>query len=158
MKIILLKDVKKLGKKFDLKNVKPGYARNFLIPGKLAILAKKANMVWREKQVEIIKKEKEKIIEGKKKLREKVKDFSLEIKVKTGIKGELFEKINQEKIVKALKAEGFSLSKNEILLKESIDKIGEFPVKINLGDNIETKIKVNILKESKKKEKKIAAK
>jgi len=43
-------------------------------------------------------------------------------------------------------------------LKESIDKIGEFPVKINLGDNIETKIKVNILKESKKKEKKIAAK
>jgi len=115
-------------------------------------------MVWREKQVEIIKKEKEKIIEEKKKLREKVKDFSLEIKVKTGIKGELFEKINQEKIVKALKAEGFSLSKNEILLKESIDKIGEFPVKINLGDNIETKIKVNILKESKKKEKKIAAK
>jgi len=97
MKIILLKDVKKLGKKFDLKNVKPGYARNFLIPGKLAILAKKANMVWREKQVEIIKKEKEKIIEEKKKLREKVKDFSLEIKVKTGIKGELFEKINQEK-------------------------------------------------------------
>jgi len=151
MKIILLKDVTKVGKKLDLKNVKPGYARNFLIPRRLAILATKPNLVWRENQIEILREERDKIIEEKKKLREKLKDFTLKIKVKTGIKDELFEKINREKIVKALESEGFRLSESAVLLKEPINKIGEFPLKINLGDNIETRIKLIILKERERK-------
>lgn len=151
MKIILLKDVEKLGKRLDLKNAKPGYARNFLIPRKLAIPATKVNFKWQAREIEVIKKEKEKILEKKKKLEEKLKDFILKIKVKTGIKGELFEKINKEKIVKSLKEKDFDMVEDNIQLKEPIEKIGEYPLKINLEDGIETKIKIIVLKETQKK-------
>jgi len=153
MKVILLENIEKLGTKLDLRRVKPGYARNFLIPQKLAIPATKANLIWRDREINIIEKEKEKVIEKKKKLKEKLKDFVLKIKVRTGIKGELFEKINREKIVKTLRLEGFNLEKDNIQLKEPIDKIGEYPIKIIFGGGLETKIKLIVIKENQKKTK-----
>lgn len=146
MKIILLKDVKKLGQKFEIKNVKPGYARNFLIPQKLAILATKENLIWCERERQKIEREKEKREKEKLLLLEKLKNFQLEIGAKTGIKGELFEKITEEKIAEFLKEKGALVKKENIILKEPIKRVGEYEVKVSLGEKLETKIKVIIKK------------
>jgi len=123
MKIILLENIEKIGKKFDLKRVKSGYARNFLIPKRLAIPATKSNLSWRDREIQKIKKEEEKVLKEKQELKEKLKDFTLRIKTRAGIKGELFEKVNREKIVKALASEGFNLNKNNIQLFYERNKI-----------------------------------
>ncbi|MFH0987363.1 MAG: 50S ribosomal protein L9 [Patescibacteria group bacterium] len=151
MKIILLRSIENLGKKFDVKNVKPGYARNFLIPQKLAIPANIPNLNWQKKGLENIKREKERLLKVREALGEKIKGLVLEIRVKTGVKGELFEKINQEKIARLLKEKGFEVDKSSILLKEPLSKIGEYSLKIKLEEGIETKVKLIISKEGKEK-------
>lgn len=154
MKIILLKDVQKLGKRLDLKKVKPGYARNFLIPQELAIAATKNNLAWREREVQKTRKKIEKFEKEKEALKKKIKDTVLDIQVKTGIKGELFEKITREKIAKSLQTINFDLEKDNVKLEKPIDKLGEYKIKINLGDNVETKVKLVVSEENKKNKKK----
>lgn len=147
MKIILLKDISRLGKKFEIKNVKPGYARNFLIPQNLAMIANNQNLAWREnelKKIEKAKKEKNKAFQE---TLEKLKKLKLEIPVKIGPKGELFEKISAVKIASVLKKQNFDIKKENIFLEKPIDKIGEYKIKINLGEGLETEIKVKITKE-----------
>lgn len=150
MKIILIKDIGKLGKKFDIKNVKPGYARNFLLPRKLAVPAAKTNLKWREKEIEIKnKKEREKEKELKKMV-EKIKETKLKITAKAGLKNELFENITEDKILKFLKEKGIELKKENIGLKEPIKKIGEYEATINLDKETKTKIKIIVKTESNK--------
>jgi large subunit ribosomal protein L9 len=147
MQVILLKNVPNLGKKFDLKNVKPGYARNFLIPQKLAIPATKGNLTWQEKELARLKLKEEQRIKSQKEMLKKLNNLKLEIPVKTGIKGELFEKINSSKIVEVLEKQGFKLKKENIILKESINKVGEYTIPVSFGEDFKTKVKLLIKKE-----------
>lgn len=158
MKIILLKNIPKLGKIFDLKRVRPGYARNFLIPQNLAILATKKNLKWREEKLKIQEREIREKSEKLKTIAEKLKKFILEIPVKTGLKGELFQKITEEKIAKFLQKEKFDIKKEDILLKEPITTTGDYSVKINLAKKINTILKIKIKKEEKNKNKKMTTK
>ncbi len=147
MKIILLKDISNLGKKLEIKNVKPGYARNFLIPQNLAIPATKGNLKWQEKE---ISKEKEKEEKRTKEIQEmiaRLKNLKLKVAVKVGEKEELFEKINSSKIVKILEKEGFKISKENVILKEPIKTIGEYTIPISFGENLKTKIKIKVAKD-----------
>lgn len=150
MKIIFIEDVKKSGGKFETKDVKSGYARNFLIPKKLAVLAT-------EKNIELYggKKEKEesKNKEARKELQktaDKLKDFKIQISVKVGEKGKLFEKVREAKIAKLFQKEGFNIKKENIKLKEPIEKTGTFEISINLGKNFEVKSKIIVAKEKTK--------
>lgn len=147
MKIILIKDISNLGKKLEIKNVKPGYARNFLIPQNLAIPATKGNLKWQEKE---ISKEKEKEEKRTKEIQEmiaRLKNLKLKVAVKVGEKEELFEKINSSKIVKILEKEGFKISKENVILKEPIKTIGEYTIPISFGENLKTKIKIKVAKD-----------
>jgi len=151
MKIILIKDISNLGKKLEIKNVKPGYARNFLIPQNLAIPATKGNLKWQEKE---ISKEKEKEEKRTKEIQEmiaRLKNLKLKVAVKVGEKEELFEKINSSKIVKILEKEGFKISKENVILKEPIKTIGEYTIPISFGENLKTKIKIKVAKDKKNK-------
>ncbi len=76
----------------------------------------------------------------------KLKNLKLQISVKTASKGELFEKITSIKIVNLLKKEGFEISKENIILKEPIEKIGEYVIPISLGKDFKTKIKLVVKK------------
>jgi len=142
MKVILLQDVDGLGKKYEIKDVKDGYARNFLLPKNLVKPATRQALKWLETQKEIIQKAVEEDLKKAQDLASQVDGLELNIAVKVGDGGQLFESINNQKIVEKLKEMGFEIKKSQINLENSIKELGEFPVKINLEHNLEAEIKV----------------
>ena len=150
MKVILLEDVEKLGKKYDIKDVKDGYARNFLIPKKLAKKATKDVLKWLETQKESIEKIAEEDLKKAGDLASRLDGLELTIAVKIGEEGQLFESINNQKISEKMKEQGFEVKKSQIGLEKSIKELGEFPIKINLDHNLEVEIKLIIVEEKAK--------
>ena len=147
MRVILLQDVDKLGKKYEVKEVADGYARNFLIPKGLVKPATEEALKWLETQKEI---EEKKAEEGLK----KTQDFAFSIDgqeviipVKIGQDQQLFESITVQKISEKLKELGFDIKKSQIDLAEPIKELGEFPVKIKFEHNLEAEIRVIIVEE-----------
>jgi large subunit ribosomal protein L9 len=146
MRVILLKDVEKVGKKFEIKEVKNGYARNFLIPKGLAKLATKEVLEWLEIQKEIQEKKAEQDLKKIQEFASTIDDLEIAISVRTGEEGQLFESINAQKISEKLKEMGFDIKKTQIELPEPIKEIGEFPIKIKLEHNLEVEIRVIVAK------------
>ncbi|HHE76484.1 MAG TPA: 50S ribosomal protein L9 [Candidatus Parcubacteria bacterium] len=147
MKIVLLKDVENLGKKYEVKEVKDGYARNFLIPKNLAKLATPEVLKWAEMQKEIAAKKAEENLEKVEKMVSDIDGLELEIPVKIGEKGQLFEKITAQKIVDSLKKIGFKIKKDQVGLREPIGEVGEFPIKVKFEHNLEAEIKLIVVSE-----------
>ncbi len=145
MRVILLKDVKNLGKKDEIKRVSDGYARNFLLRQNLAKIAGQGDveMVEKKKEVEEIKKEEKK--KEEKETAKKIESLSVTIKVKAGEKDELFESINAQKISEKIGEAGFDVEKEQVDLDNPIKELGDYKVKINFkhADSAEVKIKVN---------------
>jgi len=147
MKVILLQDIENIGKKFDVKEVKNGYARNFLIPKGLVKLATKEALKWLETQKEIQEKSAEGELKGVQEAVSKIDGLEVIIPVKIGEKGQFFEKIDPRDISEKIKEAGFKIKKNQIDLAEPIEELGEFPVKIKFEHNLEAEIKVIIVEE-----------
>ncbi|MFH1820402.1 MAG: 50S ribosomal protein L9 [Candidatus Nealsonbacteria bacterium] len=147
MKVILLEDVDKIGKKYEVKNVSDGYARNFLLPQKMAEQATEAAL----KKVETLKQvESEKSEEELKKIQDfasTLDGFELVMPVKLGEKDQMFEAVNAQKIADKLKEQGYDIKKTQVSLRDPIKELGEFPVKIQLGHNLEVEIKIIIVEE-----------
>lgn len=147
MKVILLQDIDKLGKKYEIKEVKNGYARNFLIAKGLVKPATKEALKWLKIQKEIIeKKAEEKLKEIQQKVSQ-IDGMEIIIPVKIGKKGELFEKITRQKIAEKIKEMGFEINKNQIELEKPIEKIGEFLIKVIFEHNLEAEIKIIVNEE-----------
>ncbi len=152
MKVILLEDVEKIGKKYDIKNVADGYARNFLFPKNLAKPATEEALKWLEIQKEI---EAKKAEEALKKFQEQasvMEGLEVLIPVKVGDEGQLFESITSQKITDKLKEMGYELKKSQIVLDAPIKEIGEFPVKIKFEHNLEAEVRVIVSKTDEEKE------
>lgn len=147
MKVILLKDVENVGKKYEVKDVKPGFARNFLIAQDLAKLASKANLEWLESQREVIQKEAEEDLKASQELASRLDDLEVVITDKVNDEGHLFDSVNAQKISEKLKEMGFEVKKSQIVLEKPIKELGEFMVKIALDHNLEAEIKVQVTKE-----------
>lgn len=147
MRIIFLQDVKKLGKKYEVKEVKDGYARNFLIPQGLAKQATDEALKWLEAQKEIQTQKAEKELEGVQSVAESIDGLEITIPVKIGKEEQLFESITPQKIAEKLKESGFEIKKNQIDLAKPIKELGEFPVKIKLEHNLEVEIKAIVIEE-----------
>ena len=147
MRVILLKDIENIGKQYEIKEVKDGYARNFLVPKGLAKLATKKAIEWAELQKKLLQKQDE---EGLKKIQELVSNVDgteVMISVKIGEEGQLFEKITIQKIIEKLKELGFDIKKGQIELEEPIKELGEFPLKIKFEHNLEGEIQVVVVEE-----------
>lgn len=143
MKVILLEDVKNVGKKGTIINAKDGYARNFLFPKNLAIEATSVNL----KNLENAKKkqeEKEKeIFDKAKALEEKLGTITIVIKSKVGENGKLFGSITTKEITEQLEAENnISIDKRKFELNETIKSVGEYYVSVKLHPKVTAKIKV----------------
>lgn len=145
-----MQDVESLGKKYEIKEVKNGYARNFLLPNKLAKAATKQALKWLADQKEVIEKEAEEDLKKTQELASQIDGIEVVIQVKKGDEGQLFESINSQKISEKLKEMGFEVKKSQITLESPIKEIGEFNVKVNLNHNLETEIKVIIIGEDSK--------
>ena len=146
MKVILLKDVEKVGKKFEVKEVKNGFARNFLILKGLAKPATKEALEWLEVQKEIQGEKAEQDLKKAQEVASTIDDLEVVIPVRVGESDQLFESINSQKISEKLKEMGFDIKKSQIELAEPIKEIGEFPVKIKLEHNLEVEIRVIVTK------------
>src|SRR3989338_9649685 len=135
MKVILLRDVAKIGQKFDTKNVSDGYALNFLIPNGLAEMAT-AKVLSRVDMMKKRDSEEKKIREGllAKNLAD-LKDTQIEIKEKANEQGHLFAGVHKEEIIAELKKQTrLEIYPEFLLLEKPIKEIGEHEVKVAVGD------------------------
>ena len=144
MKVILLQDVNKIGKKYEVKNVSDSHARNFLIPRGFVKPATKEALEWLEVQREILRKSAENDLKKTEGAASSIDGMELIITVKIGDEGQLFESINVQKISEKFKELGFDVKKSQIALENPIKETGEFPVKIHFPHNLEAQIKVII--------------
>jgi large subunit ribosomal protein L9 len=150
MQIVLLKDVKSLGRKGESKNVAEGYARNFLFPQKFAVLAEteEAKKVLNEVSHKVVVNEKASVkTSGRIK---KLSGVSLDFTVKASESGTLFSGISKKEILIALaKKNKLRLKDKDLELEHSFKTVGQFFVPIHL-DNQTVQIKINIVKEHEK--------
>ena len=146
MKIVLLKDIDNMGKEGEIKEVADGYARNFLLPKKMAELATPAALKKAEarkaKGAEAAKME----LEEAQKLAELLEGRELFIKVKEK-EGKLFGSVNEKTIAKTFKDEGLKIDPTSIRLAEPIKEVGEYDVAISLDHGLEAGIRVILVGE-----------
>ncbi len=147
MKVILLEDVRKVGKKFEVKEVAEGFARNFLFAKNLAKPATEEAFLWLKVQKEILETTAEANLKEVQELASKLDDTEVPIPMKVGDEGQLFESVNAQKICERLKELGFAVKKNQVKLENPIKELGEFPVKISFDHNLEAEIKLIITEE-----------
>ena len=147
MKVILLQDIDKLGKKYEVKNVSDGYARNSLIPRGLVKPATEEALTWLETQKDILRKKAEEALKQVQDFASSLDGAEVVIPVKVGEDEQLFESVTQQKIADKLKESGFEVKKNQILLPDPIKLLGEYSVKVHLEHNLEPEIKVMVVEE-----------
>ena len=145
MKVILLQDIKNVGRKEQVIEANDGYARNYLFPKKLAIEASKDHMLklQAKKTAEANKKKAE--IEANKEIAKKIEKIELQIKAKSGENGKIFGGITSKEIAEELKIQyKFEIDKKKIVLKETIKNLGRFSAEIKFGDGINAKLTINV--------------
>lgn len=142
-----MKDIEKLGKKYEIKEVADGFAKNYLIPKGLAKVANEKNLKWLEKQKEKEEKKAEEELKKVQELASSIDGQEIFIPVKVGENGQLFESVTAQKIYEKLKELGFNIKRNQIMLKSPIKELGEFPVVIKFPHNLEAEIKVIVVEE-----------
>ena len=145
MKVILLQDIKNVGRKEEIINANDGYARNYLFPKKLAVEATKDNLLklQAKKTSETNKKNAE--IEENKKIAAEIEKIKLLIKVKAGANGKIFGGITSKEISEELKKQyNMQIDKKKIMVKETIKNLGQFVVEIKFGDGVNAKLTLNI--------------
>jgi large subunit ribosomal protein L9 len=153
MKVILCEDVDNLGDMGQQVNVAPGYARNFLLPRKLAVVSDSASAKQIEHEMRIIKKREEK---KRIELTEASKDISklvVEFSAKAGSEGKLFGSITTLHIANKLEEMGQPVNRKKIALKEPIKALGDYDVVLQLGAGVEATIKVTVKAEAEEAEK-----
>lgn len=146
MEVILSQNVEKLGKSGQVVKVKDGFARNFLIPNGLAVPLTANNLKILEQERQRKSSELEKIKKETEQLKERLSNLSLTLPVLSQDEDNLYGSVSSTDIAEALKEEGFDIDKNLIILDEPIKSLGIFEVLVRLHPEVETKIKVWVVK------------
>lgn len=146
MKVILTQHHSRLGNAGDVVSVKDGYARNYLIPRKIAIPATSGNMKQveqiRRRQLTMEQKRKERMMT----LAEKLSRVSVDIVVEVDENENLFGTVTPGQVAETLQKQGFDINKKQVILDEPIDSLGVYNVRIKLHPEVESKVRVWILK------------
>jgi len=147
MEVILREHVDNLGRRGEIVKVADGYARNYLLPRKLALLATEGNkkVIEREREKFDAKEAEEKrVAEG---IAERVNNVEVEISRKVGETEALYGSVTTADIAAALHAKGLDVDKRKIVLQEPIKKLGEFEVPVKLHREVATHVKVKVVAE-----------
>jgi len=148
MQIILQEDIEKLGARGDVVAVKEGYARNYLLPRKLALEASPGNLKRLEKIRTTLAKRTATEREGAQKQAELLKDVALSFSRKAGENDQLFGSVTASDIAEALAAQGFEIDKRRIELAEAIKVVGEYEVTAKLAHGVAAAFKVNVSRQA----------
>ncbi len=147
MDVILREDVEKLGNRGEVVKVAPGYARNFLLPKRLAVEATEAHrkIVEQERQAHLRKEAKAK---GEAEdLAKLLGGVSITIPQKAGENDQLFGSVTAKDVADALAAKNFTIDRRKVQLDEPIKQLGEFKVPVRLHREVTTEVTVNVVKE-----------
>lgn len=145
MKVILKQDIKGVGKKDQVINASDGYARNFLLPKGLAVVADSTNMSNLKSKNEANAYKKNQELENAKLIANKLGEITLKIKAKVGENGKLFGGITSKEISEYLKKDyNIDVDKKKIILNETIKQIGTTFVQIKLYEGVVAKLKVMV--------------
>lgn len=146
MKVILMADVKNLGKKGDLVQVADGYARNYLLPRGLALVATEGKVKQLAQQQASAAQRKMKEEERSRELAARLDGLTVRVYGKAGEGGRLFGSVNNKDIAEALQKEhGIEVDKRKIILKEPIKQLGTYPVQVRLYPQVEARLTVHVL-------------
>src|SRR5271167_4896866 len=148
MDVILREDVEKLGTRGQLVKVTPGYARNFLLPQRLAVAATESNkkIVEQERQAHLRREAKE--VSDASDLGKMKADVSVTISQKAGENDQLFGSVTSKDIAEALEKQGYSIERRKIVLEEPIKTLGEFKVPVKLHREVTAEVTVTVVKEA----------
>lgn len=144
MKIILQKDYPRLGTAHDILTVKDGYARNFLIPEGIAVLATKGNLRQNEEMLKYGAKKADNAVKVAQSLGEKVAAHTVDLKVKVKEGEDIFGSVTVKDLFENLNEAGLEVAKSSILLPEPIKKLGTYDVKIKLHKTVSVTLVVTV--------------
>ena len=147
MEVILREDIEKLGSRGEVVKVAPGYARNFLIPKRLAVMATESNkkIVEQERQAHLRKEAKQ--IGEAQDLAKLVNTVSITITQKAGENDQLFGSVTSKDVADALAAKGYTIDRRKVQLDEPIRQLGEFKVPVKLHREVTVEVTVVVAKE-----------
>jgi large subunit ribosomal protein L9 len=145
MKVILKRDVKGLGRDGDLKEVKDGYARNFLLPTGAAVLADKGAIANWERHREQ-REERDRALRAEAEATaEKLRELKLEIPVKAGERGRLFGAVTSHQVADAINRSGIELDRHALHLREPIKAVGEYKIDVRLMPGVESVVSLSVV-------------
>jgi large subunit ribosomal protein L9 len=148
MQIILIQDINNLGGANEVVTVKNGYARNFLIPNKMAVEASPSNLKQLEERLKQIRKKEEKMLAEINKVIAALQQGAVKIDAKTGTSGKIFGSVTTVQIAKAVREQkGYEIDRRRIHLVDEIKELGTYKAKVDFGNGNETEIELEIIAE-----------
>jgi large subunit ribosomal protein L9 len=148
MEVILKEDIANLGKIGEVVRVRDGYARNYLLPRGLVLIANKKNLKSYEHHKKVVGEQKQKILRQAESVAERLSTVALVIPMKVGEEGRLFGSVTSMQIEKALKAKGVSVERRKIHLDEPIKTAGDHEVPVRLAADLTVPLKVSVVSDS----------
>jgi large subunit ribosomal protein L9 len=150
MKVILRSDVVNVGRQGDVKEVSPGFARNYLVPQNLVMEANSRNLkIWEREKVKL-EKYREKIVNSAKEIASRMEAFNFTVKVKIGSNGKFFGSITAGLLSKIFFENGFEINKRDILLPINIKELGDYKINVRLHPEVMVKISLSVISECEK--------
>lgn len=145
MKVILLEDIKSLGKKGEIVNVNDGYARNFILPKKLGLEATSKNLNDLKLQKQNDEKVAQEKLDAAKALAEEIKEKSITVKIQAGVEGKVFGSISSKEIAtEAKKQLNMDIDKKKIVIPDAIKSLGTYNVNIKLHKDVTATLTVKV--------------
>ncbi len=154
IKLVLIEDVMHLGKQGDLVEVKPGFARNYLLPNSLATVPTEHNMKQLDRYKERVQKAREAKVADLKVLAEQIQRINVSIEANANEEGHLYGSVGPAEVSKALKGRNLSVEPEMVKIEGVFKECGIYEVPLNLGYDIETKVQVAVVRQQEKQEKK----
>ena len=145
MEVVLKEDIPNLGQMGEIVRVRDGYARNYLVPRGLVVVASKKNLKALEHEKRVIAQRRERMAKEARSVSDQLSNLTLEFPVKVGEEGRLFGSVTNQDIEKALQSKGMAVERRRILLPEPIKMVGEYEVPVRLAPDVTTHVKVTVL-------------
>ena len=146
MEVILLKDLEGLGSEGELVKVKPGFARNFLVPRGIALRASKSNLAVAEERKRIKEAKENRAEKVNQVLIDKLAKTNITIEVQVGEEERIFGSVTTQDIQKSLEEKGITIDRSCILMEEPIKSLGVYNIPVKITVDLESEIKVYVIK------------